>query len=148
MLLEQPHRVARLDVLGEDEHADLRMLGRIVCAATSPSSVCVGGIRMSTIATSGRASADVRGAGPRRPPPGATTSTPASRSSRTMPSRSASRRRRRLRARDLRSDVGRAELHVAAERADAVGDVDERGVARLAVVVDVDHEPIGRRAWQ
>ena len=55
MLLEQAQRVARLDVVREQQHAGLRgARARICVAATSPSSVCVGGMRMSTIATSGR----------------------------------------------------------------------------------------------
>ena len=57
VLLDQPHRVARLDVLGEHEHADAGCSARIRWAATRPSSVWVGGIRMSTIATSGRVAA-------------------------------------------------------------------------------------------
>ena len=85
VLLEQAHRVARLDVVGQDEHADARRAStRICCAATRPSSVCVGGIRMSTIATSGRVSATRRrssSAVPALP----TTSKPASSSSRSEP---------------------------------------------------------------
>ena len=53
MLLEQPDRIRGLDVRGEHEHADVGNSRRIRWAATMPSSVCVGGILMSTIATSG-----------------------------------------------------------------------------------------------
>ena len=55
---EQLERVARPRVLREHEDADPRVrAARISRAARRPSSVCVGGIRMSTIATSGSCSA-------------------------------------------------------------------------------------------
>ncbi len=51
---EQRQRQPELDVLREHEHADRRDDGqRISSAARMPSSVCVGGSRISTIATSG-----------------------------------------------------------------------------------------------
>ena len=46
---QQLHRQAELDVLREHEHADAGVLARISSAARRPSSVCVGGSRMSTI---------------------------------------------------------------------------------------------------
>ena len=53
----EPQREGRLDVLRQDEDPDaVPCSARIACAARRPSSVCVGGIRMSTIATSGRCS--------------------------------------------------------------------------------------------
>jgi hypothetical protein len=51
---------SRLDVLREDLHPNPGCSSRIRRAATRPSSVCVGGIRMSTIAASGQASATCR----------------------------------------------------------------------------------------
>ncbi len=50
---QELHGQAELDVLGEHEHADVRVIRLISIAARMPSSVCVGGSRMSTIATSG-----------------------------------------------------------------------------------------------
>ena len=80
-----------------------RVRARISWAATSPSSVCVGGIRMSTIATSGRA-VSTRGAAPRPP------RTPAPRRRARLlravarrPRGRAWRRRRSRLARDLRA---------------------------------------------
>ena len=51
-------RVAGVDVLGEDKDADRRVGFRIAFAARRPSSVWVGGMRMSTIATSGSVPVD------------------------------------------------------------------------------------------
>ena len=84
---QQLERVGLLDVLGEHEHAGLAALARIVAAARRPSSVCVGGIRMSTIATSGLWARTLRSRSSASPA-WATTSMPASSSSRATPSRS------------------------------------------------------------
>ena len=61
VLLEQPQRVSRLDILGQHENPDVSgaRLGSSR-AATSPSSVWVGGIRMSTTTTSGDSSSTAR----------------------------------------------------------------------------------------
>ena len=67
--------------------ATLGWRARISRAARSPSSVWVGGMRMSTIARSGRCAVDLRAAARRRSPTCAATSTPASRSSAASPSR-------------------------------------------------------------
>ena len=49
VLAEQLHRVGGLDVLRKDEHAGVRpALADLLRRDASPSSVCVGGIRMST----------------------------------------------------------------------------------------------------
>ena len=61
---------------------------RISCAATRPSSVCVGGIRMSTIATSGRVSSHAPKKLVRARPPCRRPASPASPSRRARPSRS------------------------------------------------------------
>ena len=85
---EQIHCVRRLDVLREDEHAGLRVAARGSSrAATRPSSVWVGGMRMSTIATSGLCMATCRSRSS-AVPDWATTSKPDSSSRRTTPSRS------------------------------------------------------------
>ena len=86
MLLEEPQRVARLHVLRQDEHGDAGWSARMRSAATRPSSVCVGGILMSTIAASGFGYATCR-ISARRHRPAPTTSRPASSRTRTMPSR-------------------------------------------------------------
>ena len=123
-LLEQPPRVARLDVAATARAR--RSPGgrsRICSAATSPSSVRVGGIRMSTITTSGRVASTIR-----RSLDGirgrAATSTPASVSSRPGPRAASSRRRRSRRAWDLRSHrhgaVGRYWCRASIEGHDAV----------------------------
>ena len=80
-------RVGRLDVLREHEHADAGCSARIRWAATRPSSVWVGGIRMSTIATSGSRDGAPGAAGLGVARPGRRPRCPASSSSRTMPSR-------------------------------------------------------------
>ena len=50
---QQLHRVLRLGVLRQHDHADARVRLRMRSAARTPSSVCVGGMRMSTTTTSG-----------------------------------------------------------------------------------------------
>ena len=58
---QQVERVALLDVLREHEHAGLRMLAAdLFRGDAGPSSVLVGGMRMSTIATSGVCAATLR----------------------------------------------------------------------------------------
>ena len=51
--LDQAHRIGRLDVLRQNENRGSGNAGLDSCAATSPSSVYVGGIRMSRTAASG-----------------------------------------------------------------------------------------------
>ena len=86
MLLEQPHRVARLDVVREDEHADGRMRGADLLRSDEALIGVVGGILMSTIATSGRVERDARSTS--SPVPALpTTSMPASESRLASPSR-------------------------------------------------------------
>jgi hypothetical protein len=88
VLLEELHRVRRLHVLLEQENGDVRVELANRRAATMPSSVWVGGMRMSTIAQWGScaASALMRSVWL---PASATTSTPSSRSTRTISSRRA-----------------------------------------------------------
>ena len=87
MLLEQAHRVARLDVLRQHEHTDLGVeLHGCEARRRCPRRCCVGGMRISTSAQSGFCVATAR-INPSTSPASATTSTPASPSSRTIPSR-------------------------------------------------------------
>ena len=85
--LEQLARVALLEMRGEHEHAHLRELLARMRAACRPSSVCSGGMRTSTMATSGRCARTLRSRSSRSPA-WPTTSKPDSSSSRTMPARS------------------------------------------------------------
>ncbi len=77
---EQLQRVGLLDVRAEHEHAALGLRSRISSAARRPSSVWVGGIRTSTIATSGLCAPTLRSRSSASPA-WATTSSPASSSS-------------------------------------------------------------------
>ena len=77
---------ARLEVLREDEYGRPGRARADLWAARSPSSVCVGGIRTSTSATSGRRSR-THASSASASPTWATTSTPFSVSRRVTPSR-------------------------------------------------------------
>ena len=118
---------------------------RIRWAATSPSSVWVGGILMSTIATSGgrRATSRMRrrrrrlGRRRRRRP---------RRGGARCPRGSAWRRRRRLPARDHRPDTrDPSTASVTAEGTDPVGDMDQVVAARVAAIVDEFDAQLGVR---
>ena len=150
-------RVALLDVLGEQEDADLRpTLPGSRSPARTPSSVCVGGMRTSSTTRSGcvgSSAASSEAASPKL----ASTSSPASTSSRVMPSR----RRTESSASITRTGaapagssgrrMGSSTLQRAADRCDPVAQPREPGSradvgASRAVVADLDHHANRRPA--
>ena len=86
VLGEQSGGQTQFDVLGEHQHADVGVAGSDLLSCLEPSSLWVGGIRMSTIATSGLfCSTCASASSPVDARP--TTWNPASTSKRLMPSR-------------------------------------------------------------